>query len=302
MSTTCPICKTAKAGDGISYDDCFIYKCPTCGKYKISGSTHAYIENKTNLNKLSSWVSEQNKIYKESMPYINSENIEQILNQRDRKIKEKFDCMMLSLNLCQARKHIKFNNFNHCYIKDENEFRMLLKRAEENQLIEYTAAQMLTPSQPEIIFNGLTYGGQEYIEKLEETNKHSNKIFMAFWFDNEKKMQNIFDGIVKQKIEAAGFLADRVSSSTTRHDNKISDEIIAKIKSSRAVIADCTGNRTAVYYEAGFAMGMKIPVFWTCKSDEKDKICFDVNQHPFILWQDEEELADKIVQRLKAWL
>jgi nucleoside 2-deoxyribosyltransferase len=74
------------------------------------------------------------------------------------------------------------------------------------------------------------------------------------------------------------------------------------IKSSRAIIADCTGNRTAVYYEAGYAMGMKIPVVWTCKEDQVKNICFDVNQHPFILWNTPEELADKVVKRLKAIL
>lgn len=123
---------------------------------------------------------------------------------------------------------------------------------------------------------------------------------MAFWFDPE--IQKIFDDIVKPAIDEVGFLAERVSSSTTSLENKISDEIIGMIKSSRAVIADCTGNRTAVYYEAGYAMGMKIPVIWTCREDQVGDICFDVSQHPFILWNTQEELADKIVKRLKAIL
>lgn len=72
------------------------------------------------------------------------------------------------------------------------------------------------------------------------------------------------------------------------------------IKSSKAVIADFTGNRTAVYYEAGFAMGLGIPVIWTCKKVDVDKLSFDTRQYPHIIWENEDDLYNQVLNRLKA--
>ncbi len=45
------------------------------------------------------------------------------------------------------------------------------------------------------------------------------------------------------------------------------DRILARIRESRFVIADLTHNRGGVYYEAGFAEGLGIPVIYTCDAD-----------------------------------
>jgi hypothetical protein len=41
------------------------------------------------------------------------------------------------------------------------------------------------------------------------------------------------------------------------------------------LVADFTGQRGGVYWEAGFAQGLGIPVIRTCKSDELWKLHFD---------------------------
>lgn len=299
MSRTCPICKAANAGDGISYDDSFIYKCPKCGIYKISGSTYPYIKSKRNLQKVSSWVSEQNKIYKIQMPYLDEDKVDSIMEQRDKTIREKFNSMMKSLSKFSIDCSITLEQINECYIVDDKEFQKLLDKAGKEGFIQGTN-KLNYMDKATLFWSDLTFEGHEFVESLDEINKNSNKIFMAFWFDS--KIQTMFDDVVKPAIDKEGFLAERVSSSTTSLENKISDEIIGMIKSSRVVIADCTGDRTAVYYEAGYAMGMKIPVIWTCREDQVKQICFDVSQHPFILWSTPEDLADKIVKRLKAIL
>lgn len=40
------------------------------------------------------------------------------------------------------------------------------------------------------------------------------------------------------------------------HSNKIDDEIIGEIRRSAFIVADFTGHRGGVYFEAGFAMGL----------------------------------------------
>lgn len=304
MPTVCPVCKSQNAEENRVDLNEINYTCPKCGTFKLSHDVNHNLSNRTEANqKISSWISEQNKIYHEHMPYIDYEKLSLISNQRDKTIREKFDMFMKVL--VRKPREFKLYHFNECYISDDKEFvQLILKAQNEGFIYECIGSETIRAAMEQgsllLYSKGLTFEGQEYIESLDEPNKNSNKIFMAFWFDPD--IQSIFDNIVKPAIDEVGFLAERVSSSTTNLENKISDEIIGMIKSSRAVIADCTGNRTAVYYEAGYAMGMKIPVIWTCSADQVGDICFDVSQHPFILWNTPEELADKIVKRLKAIL
>jgi len=54
------------------------------------------------------------------------------------------------------------------------------------------------------------------------------------------------------------------------HLNKVDVEIIAEIRRSRFLVADFTCEsgsvRGGVYFETGFAMGIDIPIIWTCKN------------------------------------
>jgi hypothetical protein len=92
-----------------------------------------------------------------------------------------------------------------------------------------------------------------------------------------------------------------------QHNNDITDEIIAEIKISRFVIADLTGYRGGVYYEAGYARGLGREVILTCrhdwfagKPDEYKRIHFDVDHFPVIKWEPDkldvfkEELVNRI--------
>jgi hypothetical protein len=66
------------------------------------------------------------------------------------------------------------------------------------------------------------------------------------------------------------------SSKGDEHINKIGDEIISQIRRSKFLIADFTGHRGGVYFEAGLAMGLGLLVFWTCRRDDLDKLHFDI--------------------------
>lgn len=66
------------------------------------------------------------------------------------------------------------------------------------------------------------------------------------------------------------------------------------------MIADFTGNRNGVYFEAGFAMGLGIPVIWTCRKDHIDNVHFDTRQYNHIVWETPEELREKLTYRIEA--
>ena len=45
-----------------------------------------------------------------------------------------------------------------------------------------------------------------------------------------------------------------------------------------------TGHRGGVYFEAGFAHGLGLPVIYMLREDDQNDIHFDVRQQNFILW------------------
>ena len=59
-------------------------------------------------------------------------------------------------------------------------------------------------------------------------------------------------------MEDTGFRALRIDMK--QFNEKICDHIIAEIRRSRFLIADVTGHRAGVYFEAGYAMGLGLPV------------------------------------------
>lgn len=84
------------------------------------------------------------------------------------------------------------------------------------------------------------------------------------------------------------------------HNNNICDEIIAEIRRSKFLIADFTGQRGGVYFEAGFAYGLGLPVIWTCKKDDVSNLHFDINHYNFILWEKSEDLCTNLCNRILA--
>ena len=63
-------------------------------------------------------------------------------------------------------------------------------------------------------------------------------------------------------------------------------EIIARIKECRFLVADVTEHRNGVYFEAGYAMGMGLPVIWMCHEDDIKEAHFDTNHLNHIVWKD----------------
>ncbi len=143
----------------------------------------------------------------------------------------------------------------------------------------------------------LTVDGWEKYEKLKEINVLSKKAFVAMNFAPEH--DPTYDVIVAS-CDDCGFKANRVDRS--EHNEKICDRIAHEIKQSRFIIADFSGQRPGVYYEAGYAQGLGLPVIWTCKKDEveSNQLHFDTRQYNFIAWETVEDLKKRLFDRIKA--
>ena len=127
--------------------------------------------------------------------------------------------------------------------------------------------------------------------------KYSKQVFVAMWFD--KSMDNAARKIEKA-IEACGLKAMIINKK--EHNNEISGEILTEIMKSRIVIADVTGQRNGVYFEAGFALGHRKSVIWTCQRTDLENVHFDTRQYNHVVWETEDDLYEKLRDRILATL
>ena len=151
-------------------------------------------------------------------------------------------------------------------------------------------------------FNGtVTVAGHRRIEE-QKTNFDSSQAFVAMWFD--PSMDKHYEDGFKLAIRAAGYVPLRIDKKHTL--GKLDDEIIAEIRRSRFLVADFThgdkGARGSVYFEAGFAHSLGIPVIYTCHKDNMDDLHFDTRQYPHIVWETPEELRKQLQDRIMALL
>lgn len=165
----------------------------------------------------------------------------------------------------------------------------------------------------------LTLKGHQYIESLGHQLSDSDQIFVAMWFNETTKQ--LYEHAIKPAIEQAGYKVMRIDDKS--HNEKICDEIIAEIRKSKALVADMTcglakpeswskedivgAPRGGVFYEAGFAHGLGIPVIWTVNqeiADIENVSHFDVRQYNQIRWTEEnlEGAKKEILNRIEATL
>ena len=51
---------------------------------------------------------------------------------------------------------------------------------------------------------------------------------------------------------------------------------------------------------AGYAMGMNIPIIWTCQESHEKEMSFDTRQFPHIIWKDKDDLVKQVIDRIKV--
>ncbi len=164
-----------------------------------------------------------------------------------------------------------------------------------------------SPFSPDISYIGIvkwrvSVEGHARVDELEreENSSNSSQSFIAMWFN--KSTSAAFEKGIKPAIVETGYEPLRIDRK--EHINKVDDEIIAEIKRSRFLVADFThgedGARGGVYYEAGFAHGLGIPVIFTCREDAVETLHFDTNHYNHIVWSGPADLREKLRNRILA--
>lgn len=320
----CILCdSTLELFKTIGNESIYNCRCPNCGDYEISSDAFedlpAEFEKKLlgTRHLISGYVFE----YQPTVRILNS-NINDIVKIAKQKatLEHKMDRLLFHIytysDYYGMNVEVNKNKTAICYAKNKEEVHNLCAALKEMGHID-------------LDFYGQNFArctlrakGYSYIDEKTKISFKNKRCFVAMWFDEailDRVAPYIIDAIVKTGFEP--FI-----SRDQEHNDDICDSIVAGINNSRLLIADFTGQRPSVYFEAGMAMGLGIPVIWTCREDwfnnqviikkevtlngkkESVDLCdeghvhFDVNHYKFIVWKNGEDLCKKLIDRIEATL
>lgn len=135
-----------------------------------------------------------------------------------------------------------------------------------------------------VLFGRITAEGLARVEALQNGVPDSTLVFLAL--SNHYGPDGDPHGQGPQLRDAiAAALPSPLSAYRVENDHSavdITDEIVANIRRARFVVADLTGARPNVYFEAGLAMGLGKPVVFTRRTGEAAH--FDVAAYKIIEW------------------
>lgn len=277
----CPICATAAVITSPGDIDGQDINCSRCGKFNISGSAVARLNDlildasDRQIANASGWIREhQNEL-------ITADTVQLLLELPTPSLAEKSMRLLKHLerstSFLGAKLPYDKSFLAIAWVMNEEELEYVLNYLEAN-------AYITKDNYGELRHNEfcVTPTGFSYLEQTRNSNIDSQIGFCAMWFDNS--MKTIWHDAISPAILTAGYEPKRIDEH--HHNNRIDDEIIALIRRSKFVVADFTGQRGGVYFEAGFALGMNLPVIWTVKKSELASVHFDNRQYNFVTWEE----------------
>lgn len=145
--------------------------------------------------------------------------------------------------------------------------------------------------------------GWEHFEELQQSaGSPLNPAFVAMWFgdeENKAQMRDAYETAILPALHAAGYEGSRVD--LEQYNDFIMDKILAGVREAPFMVADFTGNRHGVYFEAGYARGFtNKPVIHTCRRDFVEDLHFDVQQINCIRWDSPEDLLLALYHRIRG--
>lgn len=289
----CPICQLNNQKI-LTHGDKYIIECARCGRYTMSGSVIGLPEIKKSPE-LSAWLRERNMLDIE-IPMLSSYFLEEVENTLPSYSPlEKQNKLLNAIELLTAHpgKEVSLKSSNEmslAWAQNTEEFEYYVRSLIERDLIrDLSANQGLVPAD-RVYRVVITANGWEYIENNKTDTTSKSQGFVAMSFD--ETMMPVYENAIEPAIKSAGYRPYRVDS--IPHLERIDAKIIAEIKNSRFVVSEVTQQKAGVYYEAGFAHGLGIPVIWCVKRSDLKNVHFDTRQYSHIVWEKESELEEQL--------
>jgi len=291
----CPICATVAAVHPAGGGNTQV-ACPACGNFTLTNSAMGELRSSPltprQAANASGWLAEggPSLITSDGLPRLKGLATPNVQSRLDRLLlRLQKDTTALGdpveLNADSRRAYLSAT-----YSLSDEELQYLVKSLRERGLLTYANERWVLPA--------LSPAGYAHIEEHLARNARSPIGFCAMWFDDE--VMPLWTTSIAPGIEAAGYEPLRLDKH--EHNNRIDEEIIASIRRARFVVADLTAHRQGVYFEAGFAMGLGLPVIWMVRNDDLDDTHFDNRQFNFIVWAPGEldEARRRLQHRIEA--
>ncbi len=288
----CPVCKREGIEEERISQSMASYHCPVCGTYEMPPFAPEIHGASTPNRKLSAWIREQNE-RREPVRFTQKGMIERILAGIP-----DYRPLAKELKLLQALER-RSNTPGHvvnltlgvdfplAYASSSAECEFYLRGLEERGLVKSKS----------VINNVvITSAGWDYLDKHASDLEERTQGFVAMSFSTV--MKPIWEDAMKPAILQAGYTPYRIDEDA--HSENIIFRIMAEIKDSRFVVADLTEQNSGVYFEAGYAMGLELPVIWSIRKDDVDNVHFDTAQYNQIRWDSAEELREGLFDYISA--
>lgn len=296
-AVVCPICKydqgvTTKRISGSM--EC--HQCPVCGTYEMPPFVPEVHGEKSPNRKLSAWIREQNE-RREQVRFTKKGMIERIAaSVPDYRPSEKQVRLLKAIERRsgypgqKATLNLDFD-FPLAYAKDRGEFSFYLQALKERGLISVGAQDPANNMRVKV-----TPDGWDYLDRHTSDLEEKTQGFVAMSFSDE--MRPMWTDAIEPAIRHAGYTAYRVGEEP--HSDNIIFRIMAEIKNSRFVVADVTEQKNGVYFEAGYALGLGLPVIWCVRKDDAKNVHFDTAQYNQIRWESAQELQEGLFDYICA--
>lgn len=313
----------------------YFYDCPVCGRYEYYvmfaeltefnlnhlGAYLAYNGFKHNFNEyryFTTMSKEQCDEYKKEFKNGNishghpvrleNENVE---NWYPKSFAEKVDYILLYLNSKNPYWGesiiLEKEEMSSCLFVDRYELKngKWERRADEALLNQAYYMLRCLAEQKFIELPG-TWNGSEYnrpiiltptgyarIDMLQKNSSNGKNVLVAMKFGEDTK---ILREAIRQGIHEAGYIAILIDE--VEHNDFITPELLKYIRDSKFVVVDLSHQNNGAYFEEGYAMGLGKPVIQLCKKDVR--LHFDIAQKNTIIWETEEEIPERLKNRIKA--
>ena len=289
----CPLCKTQIVQHQQVQGNSAYFMCDNCGNYTVVGwmGLRSILEDpkygKSYL--LRAYVYRQNK--SKVNPNITIElldNIEDYIHDLGSPLNKLIE---LISHIADSSSYFK------CPVKitTKMETILVLKNTTELKgLLHYAVDNKLLIETPEGFI--LTFEGWQWHEQYKHRRINSRQVFVAMSFGDALKP--VYDEAIVPALTEIGYKPIRIDC--VEHDDDICDMIISEIRKSCLVVADFTEQKKGVYFEAGFAQGLGIPVIRTCQKAELDDLHLDTRNYRHLGWSSTDELRNLLSNHIQA--
>jgi nucleoside 2-deoxyribosyltransferase len=296
----CPICKLPEKDVTVvrQTEDRSSVTCARCGPFEISGTARAMAYDLPADFKLSAWI--RNRSDTSDLPLITAATLDEAGKGFPRyRVSEK---QMLFLRALEQRTEyagqrvriVTEFDFTLAWCTGAKEFEYIIRALMGRALVDFDKSS--DPADAFALELTITPSGWTFLDETAKPASLLKQVFVAMSFAPE--LHRAWIGGIEPAISKAGFQPYRVDS--TPHIDRIDTKIVAEIRNSRFMIADVTQQRPGVYFEAGFAIGLGLPVFWSVREDDLKNVHFDTRQYNHIVWQTEEQLAERLYYSIAA--